>query len=208
MKVLDPINRREFLQAKARARVVELSCERLYIQFADAQADGRLPEFLEGVERQLDAADAVRLTAREWLAREDFRERVGAVLRGRRVIAAVLVAAGLAASACSNTATGKSSGNGTDALPVNVIKVNPLELRREIEAVGTLAARDETVVSAEVEGRVARLAADMGDRVALNAPLVILDREKLRYRVDEQRASLQQTRARLGARGTDLPAPE
>ena len=36
-------------------------------------------------------------------------------------------------------------------------------------------------------------------RVAANAPLVILDREKLRYRVDEQRAALQQTRARLGA---------
>ncbi len=119
MEARDPINRREFLQAKARVRVVELSCERLYIQFADAQSEGRLPEFLAGVERQLDSADTVRLTAREWLAREDFRERLGPLLRGRRVIAAVLLAAGLAASACGNTAAGKTSGNGTDALPVN-----------------------------------------------------------------------------------------
>ena len=92
--------------------------------------------------------------------------------------------------------------------PVNVVRIEPLELRREVEAVGTLAARDETVVSAEVEARVARLAADMGDRVAANAPLVILDGEKHRYRVDEQRAVLEQTRARLGASGTDLPTAE
>ena len=173
MKARDHMHRREFLLPKA--RVLELSCERLFIQFADAQTDGRLPEFLDGVKRQLDAADTVRLTAHEWLAREDFREHISPLLRARRLLGATLLAAGLAASACSNTATGKSSGNGTDALPVNVIKVNPLELRREIEAVGTLAARDETVVSAEVEGRVARLAADMGDRVAPDAPLVILD---------------------------------
>ena len=113
----------------------------------------------------------------------------------------------LAATGCSSAA-GKPAANGGDALPVNVVKIEPLELRREVEAVGTLAARDETVVSAEVEARVARLAADMGDRVAANAPLVILDGEKLRYRVDEQRAALEQTRARLGASGTDLPTAE
>jgi len=39
-------------------------------------------------------------------------------------------------------------------------------------------------------------------------PLVFLDAEKLKYRADEQQAGLDQTRARLGARGTELPAPE
>jgi multidrug efflux pump subunit AcrA (membrane-fusion protein) len=86
-----------------------------------------------------------------------------------------------------------------------VVQLQPTDLRREVEAVGTLAARDETVVSAEVEGRVARLAADMGDRVTAGSALVILDPEKLRYRVDEQRAALEQTRAQLGGRGADLP---
>jgi RND family efflux transporter MFP subunit len=88
------------------------------------------------------------------------------------------------------------------------MQVQLFEIRREVEAVGTLAARDETVVSSEVEARVARLVADMGDRVTAGAPLVILDAEKLRYQVDEQRASLEQTRARLGANGTELPSPE
>jgi len=118
--------------------------------------------------------------------------------------AAALAATVLVAS-CSGTATGKSGSGSGDAVAVNVIEVKPLEIRREIEAVGTLGARDETVVSSEVEARVARLAADMGDHVAANAPLVVLDGEKLRYRADEQRAALEQTKAKLGATGPELP---
>jgi RND family efflux transporter MFP subunit len=202
----DRISRRDFLR-KPQAGVRELSCERLYMKYQDARTEGRLQEFLSGLERDLRNAGAVRLTSREWLAREDFRRDVGRLLRARGALAAIAVALSLAVSACSS-ASGKPAANGGEALPVNVVKVDPLELRREVEAVGTLAARDETVVSAEVEARVARLAADMGDRVAADAPLVILDAEKLRYRVDEQRAALEQTRARLGATGAELPAAE
>ena len=108
---------------------------------------------------------------------------------------------------CGGSAKGRTD-NGAGALPVNVLQVNLVELRRDVEAVGTLAAHEEAIVSAEVEARVARLAADMGDRVVKGAPLVILDAEKLRYRADEQRAALNQTRARLGAQGGTLPPPE
>jgi RND family efflux transporter MFP subunit len=112
----------------------------------------------------------------------------------------------LAATACGGAAQAKKGAS--DALPVNVVQVQRIELRREVEAVGTLAAKDQAVVSAEVAGRVARLGADMGDRVKAGTPLVFLDAEKLRYRADEQQAALDQTRARLGARGAELPAPE
>ena len=88
------------------------------------------------------------------------------------------------------------------------MEVRQIDVPREVEAVGTLNAQDEAVVSAEVEARVARLAADMGDKVAAGAPLVVLDAEKLRYRVEEQRAALNQARARLGARGAELPPIE
>ena len=108
---------------------------------------------------------------------------------------------------CSGAAQGKKAADNDDGLAVNVTRVERIELHRAVDAVGTLAARDQAVVSAEVDGRVARLAADMGDQAA-GAPLVILDSERLKYRADEQRASLEQTRARLGARGEDLPAPE
>lgn len=83
VKPPDRINRRAFLLPKPRVRVLELSCERLYMQYADARSGGRLPEFLKGVERELEAADSVRLTAREWLARDDFREQVEPLLHAR-----------------------------------------------------------------------------------------------------------------------------
>lgn len=203
----DRISRRDFLRRTSQPRVIELSCERLYMKYADARSEGRVPEFLSGLAQELEQPGEVRLTSREWLARDDFRGDVGPLLHARRALVAIALATTLAATACSS-ASGKPAANGGDALPVNVVQVHPLELRREVEAVGTLAAQDETVVSAEVEARVARLAADMGDRVAANAPLVILDGEKLRYRVDEQRAALEQTRARLGAAGTELPTAE
>jgi RND family efflux transporter MFP subunit len=112
-----------------------------------------------------------------------------------------------AVAGCGGSAKSRTE-NGAGALPVNVLQVNLLELRRDVEAVGTLAAHNEAIVSAEVEARVSRLAADMGDRVAKGTPLVILDAEKLQYRADEQRAALSQTRARLGAQGETLPKPE
>jgi membrane fusion protein (multidrug efflux system) len=196
------------MMGKRPRQTLELSCERLYMKYADARSEGRLQDFLTSVEQDLESAADVRLTEREWLNREDFRSVVEPLLQARRMLVALVLAASLAPAACGGSASGKGARDEGEGLPVNVLQVNVLELRREVEAVGTLAARDETVVSAEVEGRVARLAADMGDRVAANSPLVILDAEKLRYRVDEQRAALEQTRARLGATGTDVPAPE
>ena len=115
------------------------------------------------------------------------------------------VAVGSAAvSACGGTAQATKS-DGHDVLPVAVVRVERLQLRRSVEAVGTLAAHDQATVSAEVAGRVAKLVVDMGDKVTAGAPLVLLDAERLRYRATEQQAALQQTRAKLGAQGDQLP---
>jgi multidrug efflux pump subunit AcrA (membrane-fusion protein) len=83
------------------------------------------------------------------------------------------------------------------------------DVRRQVDVVGTLAAREEVVVSAEVDGRVARLVHDLGDRVAAGEALIELDQEKLQYRAEAQRAALDQARARYGASGDgDLPPLE
>ena len=94
---------------------------------------------------------------------------------------AAVGAAAIALAGCGGAAQAKKS-DASDKLPVKTTEVQRIELRRSVEAVGTLAAHDQATVSAEVAGRVARLAADMGDKVAAGAPLVLLDEERLRYR--------------------------
>ena len=129
--------------------------------------------------------------------------------RGVLISTAAAVPLLLALAGCEGTAqANKKPADGKEGLAVRTMQVERIELRREVDAVGTLAAKEQAVVSAEVGGRVARLGADMGDRVKAGAPLVYLDAEKLKYRVDEQQASLDQTRARLGAKGSDLPPAE
>lgn len=118
-------------------------------------------------------------------------------------LAALACAAGLIS--CATDAKAQKGGGGSDALSVKVTTTRQTELRRDIEAVGTLAAKDDATVSAEVDGRVTRIAADMGDRVRQGSPLVILDDGKYKYAAGEQESQLQQTRARLGAHGDALP---
>ena len=77
-------SRRRFLVTAARpGRVVELSCESLYMKYVDARSMGRLEQFLEALELQVLRAGGVRLLQREWLACDDFRVDVGPLLRRR-----------------------------------------------------------------------------------------------------------------------------
>ena len=115
------------------------------------------------------------------------------------VLAAILL------SGCSRE-RGVQAAEGQKARGVKIEAAQIRDVRRQVDVVGTLAAREEVVVSAEVVGRVARLAHDLGDRVAAGEALIELDAEKLQYRAEGQRAALEQARARYGASGeSDLP---
>ncbi|HEV3140967.1 MAG TPA: efflux RND transporter periplasmic adaptor subunit, partial [Vicinamibacterales bacterium] len=72
-------------------------------------------------------------------------------------------------------------------------------VRRAVEVVGTLAAEDEVTVSSQAEGTVSRILADLGDRVTAGQPMIELDREKLQYNFDQQRATLARALAKYGA---------
>src|SRR3954468_7135823 len=101
---------------------------------------------------------------------------------------------------------GLQAAEGQKAHAVTVQAAQVRDVRRQVDVVGTLAAREEVVVSAEVDGRVARLAHDLGDRVSSGDALIELDQEKLQYRAEAQRAALEQARARYGAASDgDLP---
>ena len=71
-------------------------------------------------------------------------------------------------------------------------------VRRAVEVVGTLAAEAEVTVSSQVEGTVDRVFADLGDRVKAGQTLVQLDREKLQYTLDEQKAAHARALTRYG----------
>ena len=121
----------------------------------------------------------------------------------KSLVALLLIVLPLAG--CSRN-QGAEAAEGQKARPVTVEAAQVRDVRRQVDVVGTLAAREEVVVSAEVEGRVARLAHDLGDRVTAGEALIELDPEKLQYRAEAQRAALEQARARYGASGdAELP---
>jgi hypothetical protein len=108
------MNRRELLLLRPtpRARVFELPCERLFMQYVDRQRQnaalttagpeswlgepearydvGSVGELLAGLEAELGSAEVVRVVGREWLADEGLRRAVDRLLtemitRGGRV---------------------------------------------------------------------------------------------------------------------------
>src|SRR5690242_4028542 len=67
-----------------------------------------------------------------------------------------------------------------DAGPVQV-KASPVvsrEVRRIVQSVGTLFPFDESVISAEIDGRVAEVNADLGDKVTKGQVLVKISDEE------------------------------
>ena len=110
-----------------------------------------------------------------------------------------LVLASACAAACSKTETAQARGRDDAPKPVKVERVREEAVHRSVDIVGTLSAVDEVTVSSEAEGRVNKLLADLGDRVQAGQALLELDREKLQYAVEQQRAALARALAKFGA---------
>src|SRR6476661_528258 len=109
---------------------------------------------------------------------------------------------------------GCSSGDKAQATAVEdkarAIKTEPVKaesIRRNVDVVGTLAAEDQVTISAEASGSVRRILVDLGDRVVAGQVLVELDREKLQYNADEQKAALDRALAKYGATSPDQLPP-
>jgi RND family efflux transporter MFP subunit len=126
----------------------------------------------------------------------------------RWVFVSIAVLSMAAGAACSRGPAAQAAGRGDDAArPVSVEPVKQEDIRRVIEVVGTLAAQDEVTVSAEAAGTVARVRADLGDRVRAGQVIVELDREKPQYRADAAQAALNRSRARYGASAGEPALP-
>jgi membrane fusion protein, multidrug efflux system len=115
----------------------------------------------------------------------------------RSKLCALGLAALLAAPGCARErrVTAAEAGKPVRA---RVVGVEKREMRRDVSAVGSLYAYDEVTVSSEIEGRVERVLADVGDRVKRAQPLVRVSPVELELARDQQQAALQQIRAQLG----------
>lgn len=111
----------------------------------------------------------------------------------------------LALAGCS----GKSEAKGDGAAPAISVKTFTVQedvVKRRVQASGSLFALEESTISAEVEGRVEKVLADVGDYVQASQELVAISKIELQLELDRQRAAVQQARARLGLGPSD-PLP-
>ena len=88
---------------------------------------------------------------------------------------------------------------------VHVYTVAEETAQRRVQASGSLFAFEESIISAQVEGRISQVLADVGDNVKENQPLIVLDPQELQFEVDRQRGIVRQVRAQLGINPGDPP---
>src|SRR5262245_13121051 len=115
------------------------------------------------------------------------------------LILAMLCTMATVTSGCADSSAEQAGGAQEAGKTVKTDAVRQESVRRTLEVVGTLAAEDQVTVSSEVDGVVRRIRADLGDRVAAGQPLVELDREKLQYNLDQQRAAHARSLTKYGA---------
>lgn len=85
-------------------------------------------------------------------------------------------------------------------LAIRVAKVTPRVIQRSVDGVGTLFPYDEAIISAEVDGPLQQVSADLGDLVTQGQVLARISDEEQRYLVAQQEAQLRQSLERLGLR--------
>jgi RND family efflux transporter MFP subunit len=120
---------------------------------------------------------------------------------GKNVASVGLLAATLAVAA--GCARGRAAEGAATNPPIkaHVVPVVSRDVRRNVEAVGSLFPFEEVTVSSEVEGRVAEIYVDVGDRVARTRPLVKILPVELRLAVEQEQAALEQIKVRLTSSG-------
>jgi RND family efflux transporter MFP subunit len=108
--------------------------------------------------------------------------------------------ASVLACSCGNTrkVTASAASSEEKALTVTIAAVESREVRRTVEAVGSLFAYDEVTVSPEVDGRADKVFVDVGDHVAKGQVLVQILPLEYELALAQQQGLLDQARARLG----------
>ena len=120
---------------------------------------------------------------------------------------ALIAGFALAVWACSKTEPETATAPAArDPIDVEVQQVELGELQRYVQATGTLFGEEQTVVSAEVAGRIDTVYRDVGAEVLPGDPLVRIDATEYSLAVAERKRAFEQALAVLGL--DELPAAE
>jgi RND family efflux transporter MFP subunit len=136
-----------------------------------------------------------------------MREQISIREKGIKslVLAALVVTAALAA-ACGNSQAKDEAGTASNPqptatpAPVDVSTATAItrNLQRDVEVVGSFAADEEVIVSAQAAGELSRINVDFGGYVSQGQVIAMIDQRDAELKVDQAEATLKQTMARLG----------
>ena len=101
----------------------------------------------------------------------------------------------LAFVSCSKEPVKSTSLTRDDSVPITVATVKTISLDRTLPIVGTLFAKDEATVSAQVEGQVEKTKVDFGDRVMAGQELALIDTATYEAQAHQAEANLAKAKA-------------
>ena len=118
------------------------------------------------------------------------------------LLLAIIGVTGLTGISCTQQRgqadAGRALADSVRPVPVEAIPVNRREVRRTVEAVGSFNPAEDVVVSSEVDGLVLDVHVGYGDHVNEGDVLVEIVPREHELAVEQQKAALEQVRARLG----------
>lgn len=124
---------------------------------------------------------------------------------GIPILSATLMLAGCGKNEATSEAraamaSGAASPTVVPAIEVTTAPAITRSLQRGVEVVGSLAADEEVVVSAQAAGELSALNVDFGSFVAQGQVIAQIDQRDAKLKVEQAEATLKQTMARLGMR--------
>lgn len=125
--------------------------------------------------------------------RDSVARAVRIVIRGSVLL--ILACSAVLLSSCSPKTEPSAPKRGADAIPVEVQPVATIEVDRTLPIVGTLFAKDEATIGAEVEGSVEKTLVDFGDRVKRGQELASIDTASYQALARQAAANIAKARA-------------
>jgi RND family efflux transporter MFP subunit len=136
---------------------------------------------------------------------------ISRVFLGALGLAALVAVGGCGKSdAQGPPAAQRKPGNPAEIKPIaiNVARAEAREVQRSVETIGSLLALEEVAVKTEQPGTVAKLFADLGDRVTKGQVLAEYDAREFQLAVAQAEADLLSTRQALGRAQANLQASD